>query len=264
LVRGGKDWIFVSDAHLTGRAPEETEAFIRFLDHVQPGMGRLVILGDLFEFFFGFKRSRPKEGNSPDEDSFPFPHYLGVLKKIKALHEAGVQITYFEGNHDFSLHSFFQERFEMDVDVHPAGWDGTLGEKKVFMAHGDLSNPAQWNYRLLRRMVKNRATYALIQTVGPGISQRVANWMSGKSNQLYHATVPERPHPVFREFAHRKFQEGFDVVILGHSHFPEKADEEVGGRPCVYYNVGDWMLHRSYLRFTPPETFVLSRFEADG
>jgi len=260
LGRAGKDWVFVSDAHFTGRAPEEMEAFVKFLDREGPRMSHLVVLGDLFEFFFGFKNSFPKRGGPPDEKSFPFPEYLPVLKKLQVLHRDGIRIKYFEGNHDFSLHSFFRDRFGMNVEVHPSGWEERLGKKRVFLAHGDLSNPEQWKYRLLRKILKNRWTYGLIELAGPRFSRRVADWMSEKSGQLYHGTPPEIPPPAFRAFAHRKFQEGFEVVVLGHSHFPEEVVEEIEGRRCLYFNVGDWRIHRSFLRFTPPDHFELARF----
>ena len=61
MARTEKDWIFVSDAHFTGRDTEAMEAFLRFLDSERKQMSHLVILGDLFEFFFGFKNFfRPK------------------------------------------------------------------------------------------------------------------------------------------------------------------------------------------------------------
>jgi UDP-2,3-diacylglucosamine hydrolase len=264
LARVEKDWIFVSDAHLTGRAPEAMAALVRFLDREKPRMSHLVILGDLFEFFFGFKNSSPKKGGLPDEKSFPFPEYLPVLNKILALHQAGIRIKYFEGNHDFFLRSFFREQFGMDVEVHSGGWEGRLEGRKAFLAHGDLSNPREWKYRFLRRILKNRWTYGMIQLAGPRFSRRVADWMSGKSHQLYHGTLPEEPPPAFRAFAHRKFREGFDLVVLGHSHFPEEVVEEIQGKPCLYFNVGDWMTHRSFLRFTPPDHFELARFFEAG
>jgi UDP-2,3-diacylglucosamine hydrolase len=264
LVRVGKDWIFVSDAHFTGRAPEEMAAFIRFLDSEKPRMSHLVILGDLFEFFFGFKNSFPQKRGSPDEKSFAFPEYLPVLEKLRVLHQEGIRIKYFEGNHDFSLHSFFRQHFGMNVEVHPGGWEERLGAKRAFLAHGDLSNPEQWKYRLLRSILKNRGTCGLIQLAGPRFSRRVADWMSGKSYQLYHGALPEKPPPAFRAFADRKFQEGFEVVVLGHSHCPEEVVEEIDGKRCLYFNVGDWMLHRSFLRFTPPDHFELARFSEAG
>jgi UDP-2,3-diacylglucosamine hydrolase len=264
LARVEKDWIFVSDAHLSGQVPEAMADFVRFLEREKTRMSHLVVLGDLFEFLFGFKDSFLKKEGLPDEASFPFPEYLPVLKKMVTLHQAGIRIKYFEGNHDFFLRSFFREQFGMDVEVHPAGWEGRMGQRKAFLAHGDLSNPRDWKYRLLRRVLKNRLTYGLIQLAGPSFSRRAAGWMSGKSYQLCHGTLPEKPPPAFRAFAHRKFREGFDLVVLGHSHFPEEVAEEVRGKPCLYFNVGDWMIHRSFLRFTPPDRFELARFSDPG
>jgi len=98
LARAGKDWIFVSDSHFTGREPEGMEAFLRFLNSEKERMDYLVILGDLFEFFFGFK-----ESFSRAEPFFAFSDYLPILEELRCLYRQGIRIKYFEGNHD----SFF-------------------------------------------------------------------------------------------------------------------------------------------------------------
>ena len=249
-----KDWIFVSDAHFTGRDPEAMEAFLRFLDSEKEQMDHLVILGDLFEFFFGFKNffSPPK---CPG-----FTDYLPVFHKLQSLFHEGIRIKYFEGNHDFFLHSFFSEQFEMKVDVYPNGCEERLGGERAFIAHGDLSNPKQWTYRVFRKILKNRWSYRLIHFAGPQLSRQVAQKLSNMSYQKYHNDIQANPPPAFQAFAHQKFLEGFDIVILGHSHFPEEMEERMDGRRCLYFNVGDWMVHRSFLRFTPPDHFKLSRY----
>ena len=255
MVRVEKDWIFISDAHLTGREPEEIETFLKFLNLEKERMDHLVILGDLFEFFFGFKDF------SSAGKTFAFVEYLPVLKQLQRLYLQGIQIKYFEGNHDFFLHSFFSEHFEMEVEVYSEGCEERLGEKRAFIAHGDLSNPKQWRYRAFRRILKNRWSFGLIQYVGPKLSRRVAQRISDMSYQKYHNGPHQTiPPPSFKAFAHRKFLEGFEVVILGHSHFPEEVEERIDGRRCLYFNVGDWLFHRSFLRFTPPEHFQLCRF----
>ena len=254
MTRAEKDWIFVSDAHLTGREPREIELFVRFLGSEVERMGHLVILGDLFEFLFGFR-------SFPAKKAFAFVKYLPVLERIRELFRRGIRITYFEGNHDFFLSPFFSEQLGMEIEVHPDGCEESLGGKRAYIGHGDLSNPRQWRYRAFRRILKNRWTYGLIQFVGPEISCRVAQRLSSRSYRRYHAGVNENPPPAFKAFAQRKFSEGFEVVILGHSHFPEEIVERVNGRRCLYFNVGDWMIHRSFLRFTPPDRFQLSRYE---
>jgi UDP-2,3-diacylglucosamine hydrolase len=249
-----KDWIFVSDAHFTGRNPESMEAFLKFLDSEEKQIGHLVILGDLFEFFFGFKNFFSSEKPSA------FTDYLPVFNKLQSLYREGIHIKYFEGNHDFFLHSFFLEQFGMKVEVYPDGGEERLEGKRVFIAHGDLSNPKQWAYRTFRRILKNPLTYRLIHVAGPRISRRVAQKLSDMSYQKYHNEGQPTSPPAFKAFAHQKFLEGFEIVILGHSHFPEEIEEWVDRRRCLYYNVGDWMVHRSFLRFTSPERFQLERF----
>jgi UDP-2,3-diacylglucosamine hydrolase len=260
LVLAEKDWVFVSDAHFTGERSEGMDAFLRFLDSQKDEIGHLVILGDLFEFLFGFKDGLPSQNGSDLEKSFPFPDYLPVFRGLQRLADQGIHIQYFEGNHDFFLSSFFEDWFRMKVEVYPDGREESLGGRRAFVAHGDLSNPKQWKYRLFRRIVKNRAMYDLIQRVGPQWSRRVALEMSHKSHEIYRARDPRSLVEAFHAFAHRKFLEGFGVVVLGHSHVPERIEEIIEGRKCLYLNVGDWVTHRSYLKFIPPDQFELRQY----
>jgi UDP-2,3-diacylglucosamine hydrolase len=255
LTQTEKDWIFVSDAHLSGREPEEMEVFLRFLNSEKERMSYLVILGDLFEFLFGFKKD-PASGKV-----FSFANYLPVLEGLQMLYRQGIGIKYFEGNHDFFLHSFFSEGFGMEVEVFPEGHEERIGERRAFIAHGDLSNPKLWQYRTFRKMLRNQWTYGLIEKVGPGFSRRVAKWLSQRSYQKNHAVLSSGPPLEFRSFAHQKFLEGFDMVILGHSHFPDEVEEKIEGKRCFYFNVGDWMEHRSFLRYTPPDRFELEKWK---
>jgi UDP-2,3-diacylglucosamine hydrolase len=250
--REDRDCIFVSDAHFTGREPLGMDAFSRFLDTEQGCIGRLVILGDLFEFLFGFGKRQ--------EEGFPYRDYLPVLSRLRELQGSGVRITYFEGNHDFCVSRFFSDSFTMKVEVHPESGEEILARKRVFVAHGDLCNPCQWGYRLFRRMLKSRWSYGLIRLGGPGLARRIARNLSDLSYRHAHRQGSLVPPPAFRRFAHAKFLQGYDVVVLGHSHFPDQIEELVGGRPCVYFNVGDWAVHRSYLRVTPAGDFLLQTF----
>lgn len=251
------DWIFVSDAHFTGREPDEMGPFLRFLDVEEGRIGHLVILGDLFEFLFGFRKASIDLLQT-------YSGYLPVLRRLQGLSVQGVRITYIEGNHDFFLGSFFREHFGMEVEVQPEALEEQLEGKRAFVAHGDLCNPADWKHRWVRRMLRNRFTYHLIHWVGPQLSQGVARRLSERSYRKFHRDRDQKAPSIFKEFAHRKFQEGFEIVILGHSHFPEQSEALIAGKRCLYFNVGDWMNHRSFLRFTPPAHFRLERFEESG
>ncbi|OGP65159.1 MAG: hypothetical protein A2169_09165 [Deltaproteobacteria bacterium RBG_13_47_9] len=253
-----KDWIFVSDAHFTGREPKEMEMFLRFLDSEKERMDHLVILGDLFEFLFGFNNF------SKIKKSSFFADYFLIFEALQYLYRQGIRIKYFEGNRDFSLHSFFSRHFNMEIEVYSDGVEEQLGGRRAFVAHGDLANPKQWRYHAFRRVVKNRWTYFIIQLAGPNLSYRIARWLAEKSYEKYHRHPSCAPPRFFRAYAHEKFLEGFEIVILGHSHFPEEAEEWIEGKKCLYFNIGDWMTHRSFLRFTPPGRFELGSYGGEN
>lgn len=117
-----KDWIFVSDAHFTGQDSEGMRAFLRFLDLEKAKISHLVLLGDLFEFLFDFRTASSRRGQALEEETFPFPDYRPVLRKLKSLEDSNIRIKYAEGNHDFGLRSFFHDQLHMKLEVYPQGW----------------------------------------------------------------------------------------------------------------------------------------------
>jgi UDP-2,3-diacylglucosamine hydrolase len=48
-------------------------------------------------------------------------------------------------------------------------------------------------------------------------------------------------------FSMDKFREGFDTVILGHSHQPVLKEFIMDGRQKTFATLGDWTRHMSYL-----------------
>jgi len=241
----GGDWIFLSDAHFTGESRDNQERLIRFLEMEGEDLAALVLLGDLFEFWFGF------EGHIYEE-------YLPVLEQLRSLRQRGVRIKYLEGNHDFCLGPFFED--DLGVEVYEDEMEETLGGKKLYVAHGDRVNPRDYGYRLFRRILKNRVSYALIRLGGPRLSMKIARWLSTRSRRRNRGRLPSHM-PLFRDFAMNKFREGIDVVVLGHSHYPEEIVERVDGEEKAYYNVGDWMTFFSFLRYNPRSGFELCSYE---
>ena len=237
----GKDWIFLSDAHFTEENRDDQDRLIRFLEMERENLDTLVLLGDLFEFWFGF-------------DGYIYEEYLPILEQLKSLSHGGVRIKYVEGNHDFSLGTFFEE--ELRAEVYAEEMEETLDGKRVYIAHGDKVNTRDYEYRIFRRALKNRFTYALMRLAGPTLSMKVARRLSERSRRRNHYRSPGHI-PIFRVFATKKFREGIDVVILGHSHYPEHVLERIDGREKAYFNVGDWITFFSYLRYSPRAGFQL-------
>ena len=237
----GKDWIFLSDAHFTGENRINQDRLIRFLETERENLDTLVLLGDLFEFWFGF-------------EGYIYREYVPILEQLKSLSHRGVRIKYVEGNHDFCLGSFFEE--DLRAEVYAEEMEETLGGKRVYTAHGDRVNPRDYGYRLFRRTLKNRFSYALMRWAGPALSMKVAKRLSARSRRKNHYQLPGHI-PIFRTFAMNKFREGIDVVILGHSHCPEEILSRIDGREKAYFNVGDWITFFSYLKYNPKTGFEL-------
>jgi UDP-2,3-diacylglucosamine hydrolase len=237
----GGDWIFLSDAHLTAENGQNQEKLIRFLEMERENLSTLVLLGDLFEFWFGF-------------EGYAYREYLPILEQLKSLSRRGVRIKYVEGNHDFCLGPFFEG--ELKAEVYAEEMEESLGGKRVYIAHGDRVNPRDYEYRIFRKALKNRLTYALMRWAGPTLSMKVAKTLSARSRRRNHYRSSGHI-PIFRVFATNKFREGIDVVILGHSHYPERVLERIDGREKAYFNVGDWITFFSYLRYSSKTGFQL-------
>ena len=67
-----------------------------------------------------------------------------------------------------------------------------------------------------------------------------------------------------RSFAQRKLKQGFDAVILAHTHLPEAITVKDQGRQAYYFNVGDWIKDFSYLRYNEKRGFSLEYFKKRG
>ncbi|MCJ7546678.1 MAG: hypothetical protein MUP30_07640 [Deltaproteobacteria bacterium] len=64
-----------------------------------------------------------------------------------------------------------------------------------------------------------------------------------------------------RSFARRKLKQGFDAVILAHTHLPEAIMVKEQGREALYFNVGNWIRDFSYLRYNEKKGFSLKYFK---
>jgi len=239
------DWLFIADVHLREWDFEQQTRIIRFLESEKKNLETLVILGDLFEFWFGF-------------EPFVFEGYRPVLDKLEELVQGGVRIRYTEGNHDFGLGSYFEDTLRAQVDENDSVVD--LDGKRIYMAHGDLVNSKDWFYQIFHRFLKNTFTYWIMRRAGPRASKKVAAFLSSISTGKREHENSERIERIFEEFAIGKFKEGFDVVILAHNHLPQSCSFEIDAKQPHYFNVGDWIHNFSFLRYRPGRGFGMEYF----
>ncbi len=225
--------IFVSDLHIQGLEDPTLKAFLAFLDEREGTISRLVIVGDLFDFWVGFR-------------SVVYVHYVPVLERLWRLRQKGVVIDYVEGNHDFDLGPFFRDILK--VNVIPKEASLQLDHWNIYLTHGDGINPKDRGYHILRWFLRTPFTRFLIKILP-------ASWLWAIGKKSSHVSRHYRNvHPqtaeLYRSFAQKKLEEGSsDVVILGHSHTPEEKEWEIAGKKKYYFNLGDWITHFTYLEY---------------
>ena len=121
---------FVADVHLglDVNDPRAREArFVSFLRSLDPEQtAALYLLGDIFDFWYEYRDVVPKG-------------YCRVFAAIQDLIEAGVEVYFFQGNHDVWTYSYFEE-LGMHRLVQPATVE--IGGKVFCLGHGDGLGPA--------------------------------------------------------------------------------------------------------------------------
>ena len=223
-----------SDVHLGSGSPEkEAEKISKItalFERVEKDGDRLVILGDLFDFWFEYKHAIPKE------------HHR-MLIMLSSMIEKGVKIDYVSGNHDFWMGDFFEK--QMHINLHRDFLDLEYSRKKLHLIHGDGLAKADKGYRFLKKILRNPVNIFLYRLLPPDWGIPLAKAVSGSSRNY----TSKRDHTFvadYEAYAKRKIGEGFDIVVIGHLHLHTCKEFEKG----TYINTGDFIDHFSYARLT--------------
>jgi UDP-2,3-diacylglucosamine hydrolase len=222
-----------SDAHLGANDPAKEKVKAAKIDElfamVRNDGDRLVILGDLFDFWFEYKHVIPKD------------HHR-VLFKLTDLLERGIRIDYVSGNHDFWMGDFFEK--ELGITVHRDAVDMEYDGKRIHFIHGDGLAKRDRGYRILKRILRNRVNIWLYRRLPPDWAIPLAKWVSGSSRKYTSVREEHTFAPDYAAYAEQKLKEGYDVVAIGHLHTPVFIKSENG----IYINTGDFIDHFSYAK----------------
>lgn len=227
--------IFIADAHLKGPKDPNQQAIIEFIGGLND-IGTLVILGDFFDFWIG-------------ENSFIFRRYLPVLDSLLRLKSRGTKIIYLEGNHDFSVGGFFT--VGLGASVHRDTCDFIDGGKRMLLSHGDIVSMT-FGYKLWRAFIRSlffRGFTRALSAISPKTVWRIGGYLSRRS-RAYDADNNERGKRIegaLKTYARERIAEGYDCVVLAHSHVGGIHVESVDDRSGIYANPGSWLAGMNYL-----------------
>jgi UDP-2,3-diacylglucosamine hydrolase len=229
-----KPVFITSDVHL-GAVPESTERrFVRFLEHVGAEGSRLILPGDLFDFWFEYG------------DVIPGEHFR-VLAALADLVEAGVPVTVTGGNHDAWGGRFLEEH--VGVAFHAGHVRTEIAGRPALLAHGDGVGTGDLKYRALKKLLRNRVTIAAFRALHPELGLRLARRVSSTEAKADSDPGKLGRAAFIEEWARQQLAAEPDLtyVVCGHAHLPAVL-EVTDGR--FYLNAGDWLSHCSYITVT--------------
>jgi UDP-2,3-diacylglucosamine hydrolase len=220
-----------SDVHL-GVAPPETErTFLQWLEHCGTQASRVIINGDLFDFWFEYRSVIPRG-------------HTRVLGAMADLVDAGIPVLLMGGNHDWWGGDYLRNELGVDFYQEPTVVD--LQGRRTLLAHGDGLGAGDLGYRVLKKVLRGSLTRFLFRWLHPDLGAGIARRVSKTG---LHPEGPCEKQLARSELLQRWAEAELtaspelDLVVLGHTHVPV-LKEVFPGRH--YLNAGDWLINESY------------------
>lgn len=235
----GKKIYFLSDFHLGAPHYEASLAreklVVKFLDEIKNDAAEVFLVGDLFDFWYEYKKVVPKG-------------YTRLLGKLAELSDAGIPMHFFVGNHDMWMQDYFQKELNIQVYYEPKEFE--RNGKKFFIGHGDGLGPGDHGYKRLKKLFRNPACKWLFGILPPVAGMGLAHYLSrrsraqtGVAEEVFLGEDKEWLIIYCKEVLKNKF---YNYFIFGHRHL---AIDYRLGEQSRYINLGDWIRYYTYAVF---------------
>ncbi len=241
---------FASDQHFgaptIAQSKVREQRFVNWLDSIKNKADTIFLLGDLFDFWFEYKRAVPKG-------------FVRVLGKLAELSDCGIKIHFFVGNHDLWMHDYFEKELNITVYHQPAEF--SFNNKTFFIGHGDGLGPHDKGYKRMKKVFTNPISKWLYRWLHPDIGIKLAQYLSLK-NKLISGDEDVKYLGADEEwlvqYCKKKLTEKhYNFFVFGHRHLP--LEIELSNK-STYINTGDWITHFSYGEFDG-EHFLLKYYK---
>ena len=248
-LSSGKKIYFLSDFHLgaPNRAAslEREKRIVRFLDKIKDDAAEIFIVGDLFDFWYEYRKVIPKG-------------YSRILGKLAQLTDEQIPVHFFVGNHDMWMSGYFEE--ELNIPVYHQPETFAWNNKKFYIGHGDGLGPGDKGYKFLKKIFRNKFCQWLFGILPPAIGVGLADYLSRRSRAVT-GLIDEQFLGEEKEwliiYSKEVLQkQHFDYFIFGHRHLPIDFSLNNNSR---YINLGDWIRYYTYAEFDGENLILKSR-----
>lgn len=232
----GKKVYFSSDNHLGAPTYEQSRIrernFVAWLDEIKHDAAVIFLLGDLFDFWFEYKKVVPKG-------------FVRVLGKLAELSDSGIPIHFFVGNHDLWMRDYFKE--ELGIPTYHDVKEFSFNDKKFLIGHGDGKGPGDTGYKRMKKVFTNPFSKWLYRQLHPDVGVRIAQYLSVKNKLISGDEDREflgEDKEWLVQYCKRKLETNhYDYFVFGHRHLPMTISLD---NKATYVNLGDWISHYTY------------------
>jgi UDP-2,3-diacylglucosamine hydrolase len=230
---------FLSDFHLgvpnPAKSLEREKLIVRFLDEAKADAVAVFIVGDMFDFWFEYRKVVPRG-------------HVRLLGKLAELSDAGIQLHFFVGNHDMWMKDYFQQELGMQVHFNPKEF--TFNTSRFYIGHGDGLGPGDRGYKAMKKVFRNPVCQWMFGLLPPVIGMGTANYFSQKSKDaqkiIEETFMGEEKEWLLIYSREMLQQEKFNFFVFGHRHLPIDYRLSPESR---YINLGEWMNFQTYAVF---------------
>lgn len=161
---------FVSDVHLDWKQEPRCRLFLDFLKKLEDkeDVTHLFMVGDIFDLWVG-------------DHHYLRQQYSQIISALVTLKDRGVEIHYFEGNHDLHLSRFWQK--ELGFAVHKGPEIFKLGPYQIRVEHGDEVDPDDRGYLFLRWFLRTSPMRFLAFHLPGFLLKQLGEWASRQSRR---------------------------------------------------------------------------------
>ena len=247
MNHSGKTY-FASDIHLGIPDYESSlireKKFISWLEQVREDADSIYLLGDIFDFWFEYKRVVPRG-------------HTRLLGKIAEMTDSGIPIHFFTGNHDLWIFDYLPR--ETGIILHKEPFTLEKNGKKFYLSHGDGLGPGDNGYKILKKIFTNKTLQWMYARLHPNFAIWLASKLSADSRRsnISSEFLGEEKEWLVRHAYEILEREHFDFFIFGHRHIPIDILLRNGSR---FIYLGDWISHFTYGVFDGMD-FSLQPFE---
>ncbi len=239
---------FASDIHLGAGdkacARMVEDRFVEWLDTVGRDAEAIFLLGDIFDFWYEYRRVVPKG-------------FVRTLAKLSELTSRGVRVVLLTGNHDMWIRDYLCE--ECGVELHTKPLFEHLAGKRIFLAHGDnMKIKGQPILKLMNTLFRSRiARFLFSWLIHPDLALKFGHWWSGKSRKS-HGVVTTSVNESLCEYAEQLCATGgVDACIFGHTHL---AEQRLCGETEIFF-LGEWEYSPMYAVMDSSGKITLQKIE---